>query len=348
MKILKSFIILAVCCLCFPLSAQVSSFDDLTFEEDSTSKAYKPTGKKFAFIKSKRGSGGVNKTTKADSILTMPISEIVLVYSELNSSAISNREEANRERWENLLKTYPELFQFSTSYKNLLQYNKNSDTAAMKLAQGFYVYYGSETKEPETKAVVETPKPKDKKETKSEPVKETKSKKEKKEEPVAKEKPVKEKREKKQKEETKKEEPKKEEEIVNKEPEVEVPAKTFTKKVGYTKPKKAKNPKACRQPCYEGGDEGLNAFLKENVVLSKKQKKHSKGLISNVKLQLNFDGSIKKYFVTGEDEELNKLVTTAINNMDLWQPAVKNGITVKSEVKMVLIYDKSSKGMKAT
>ncbi|MGZ3920808.1 MAG: hypothetical protein ACXVC7_10965, partial [Bacteroidia bacterium] len=222
-----------------------------------------------------------------------------------------------------------------------------NDTTGMKQANGFYVYYGSN--EPEVKAVAETPKtsPKTdtKKESKSEPVTETKSKnkKEKEEKAEEKEKPVKEKKERKPKEETKKEE------VVKNEPVVEeAPVKTFTKREGYTKPKRAKNPKACRQPCYVGGDEGLNNFLKESIELTKKQKKHSKDLVSNVKLQLNFDGSIKKSMVTGENEELNKQVTAAIGNMDLWQPAVKSGVTVKSEVKMTLIYDKSTKSMVAS
>jgi hypothetical protein len=61
---------------------------------------------------------------------------------------------------------------------------------------------------------------------------------------------------------------------------------------------------------------------------------------------LNFDGSIKKAMVTGTNEELNVLVSAAIKNMNLWNPAVKGGVTIKSQVKMTLKYDKETKGMK--
>lgn len=357
MKIMKSLIFTFLCVLSLNVFSQAPVFEDLVFEEDSINKVYKPNGKNFAFVKSKRGGDGVAKTSKIDSILTQTISEIVLVYSESASSV--SREEANKERWESLLKTYPEVFQFSTNYKNLLQYGRGGDSLAKK-AQGFYIYFGNNEVKEDVKPVAEVPKPKEKtepkekekkekekKEVKSEPVAETKPKKEKKEkvekEPEVKE--VKEKKERKSKEE------KKEEKIVEKkeEPVVEPePAKPVVKRQGYSKPKRAKNPKACRQPCYEGGDEGLNNFLTENILLSKKQKKHSKSLVSKVKLQLNFDGSIKKSFITGENEEFNKLVTTAVGNMDLWNPAVKNGLTVKSEITMTLVYDKDSKGIKAT
>lgn len=331
---MKSLIVFLFCIICHSAFCQTPVFDDLTLEEDSINKAYRPAGKKFAFIKSKLGTGGVKKTSKADSILTLPITDIVLVYSESNSS--SSREELNRERWENLLQTYPEFFQFNTNYKNLLQYGKTGDSL-MKKAKGFYIYFtGNEPTKTESDPVVKTPETENltetKPEKKSEPEEPTKTKKEKKEKSEAKE----------------KKESKKEEITKKEENEPEIAIKPTVKREGYTKPRRAKNPKACRQPCYVGGDEGLNTFLKENIPLTKKQKKHSKKLISNVKLQLNLDGSIKKSMVTGENEELNKQVNTAINNMDLWNPAIKNGVTVKSEVKMVLIYDKDSKGMKAT
>lgn len=336
---MKSFIIIFFSVICHSAFCQAPAFEDLNFEEDSITKAYKPSGKNYAFIKSKRGTSGVNKTSKADSILALSISDIVLVYSEINSSSTHSREEANRERWENLLKTYPELFQFSTNYKNLLQY-KSNDTAAIKQAQGFYVYFssGKETKEAETKPTDEKPN------SKLEPVAETKSKKEKKSRSEEKEEPaVKVKKEKKVKEPKEAITKNEDKEVKPLEPE---PAPPIVKREGYTIPKKSKDSKACRSPFYGASDDDLNNFFTTNIILSKKQKKHSKQLISTVKLQLNFDGSIKKSMVTGLDEELNLQVTNALKNMDLWNPAVKNGLTVKSEVKMTLIYDKDSKGMK--
>ena len=118
------------------------------------------------------------------------------------------------------------------------------------------------------------------------------------------------------------------------------------KKEGYSKPRKAKDVKVCRPPCYEGGDEGLNAFFKESIVLNKKQKRKSGDLVAIVTLQLNFDGSIKKTMVQGANPEFNKQVEDAIKQMDLWNPAVKGGVTIKSQVKLTLKYDGSTKAIK--
>lgn len=335
------FIIILFLVIGAPLFGQ-TTFDDLIFDIDSTANAYKPTGKKYAFIRSKKGTGGVAKTSTADSILakSLPVNEIVLVFSETDPSAIAEREDGNRQRWENLLTTYPELFQFSTTYKNLCQCKANGDAEAFKKVQGFYIYFGAE--EPK----VEEKKPVVKTETKS-VEKEKSSKKEKveKEKPAEKEvakgeekkeKPVKEKKEK----ESKKSKEEEKELVVVTEP-VKEP---MVKREGYTKPKKAKDPKACRPPCYENGDEDLNNFFKENITLAKKQR--SSDLMSVVRLQLNFDGSIKKTIITGLDEVVNKQVEGAINNMNLWYPMVRGGVTVKCEVKITLKYDKKTKGLK--
>ena len=333
------FIILSV-----PLFSQ-TTYDDLIFDADSTTASYKPAGKSYAFIRSKKGTGGVAKTSTADSILTkaIPVTEIVLVFSETDPSAIAEREESNRQRWENLLTTYPDLFQFSTTYKNVCQCKTNGDAEAYKKVQGFYVYFGAEEPKPEEKKPVA--KVEEKKVEKEKPVKEKKEKveKESSEKEVAKveekkEKSVKEPKKKKEEvAETKKEE---KEMVVATEP-VKQP---IVKREGYSKPKKAKDNKACRPPCYENGDEDLNNFFKENITLTKKQR--SSDLVSVARLQLNFDGSIKKTIITGTDEVINKLVEGAINNMNLWYPMVRAGVTVKCEVKITLKYDKKTKGLK--
>lgn len=67
-----------------------------------------------------------------------------------------------------------------------------------------------------------------------------------------------------------------------------------------------------------------------------------------VRIQLNYDGSIKKSFITGEDEVLNQQVQAAIDQMGYWNPAVKGGVTVKSEVKFTLKYDKPTKSIRPT
>jgi hypothetical protein len=347
---MKNFLFTCLSFISFSIIAQEAPvYDDMVIEMDSVTSVYKPSSKNFIFMKSKRGSDGVPKTSSADSILALnlPITDIVLVYTEDNASDLAKRELANRERWENLAKTYPQFFQFETNYKSLCQCNYSGDQTAFKLAQGFYIYFpGKEPPKPAAPKVAEkkteTPKAEEKK---SEKVKEEKPKKEKKEE-IAKEEP---KEQKVKEEKPKKEKKKKDEEVVVKEepaPVVEEPIVAKPKKQGYATPKKAKDAKQCRPPCYEGGDEGLNNFLKEAIPLSKKQKRHSGDLEATVTLMLHFDGSIKKHMVMCADEEFKKQVEEAIKMMDLWNPAVKGGVTIKSQVKMVLKYDSGSKQIK--
>jgi hypothetical protein len=352
MKTPISLIIIFFFILCTPLAAQTPEFEELDFEQDSTTKTYKPAGKNYAFIRSKRGTGGLTKNSRADSIKSLTIPEIILVYSELNKSAIDERETANNERWQNLLKTYPEFFQFSTTYKSVCQCNTKGDSTAFKQAQGFYVYFGTmeepkveEKKVEEKKVTVTKVEEKQKEDKKKEDKKKVKE--DKKDSDSDKETAKTEKKNDKKKEKAEKE--KKEPEVKvteTKEADIEPVTEVKPKKVGYAKPKRAKDPKACRPPCYENGDEDLNNFFVTNIKLTKKQRKHGKDLVSVLKLQLNFDGSIKKSLITGEDETLNQQVTDAIKNMNLWNPAVKGGLTVKSEVKITLKYDRETKGMK--
>jgi hypothetical protein len=312
-----------------------TEYDDLYPDNDSITSVYQPTAKNYIYLKSKKGSGGLERTPEADAILKMPVSEIVLVFTETSAGSIDQREDANRERWENLIKTYPEFFEHNATYVNLCQCNYNGDVEGFKKVQGFYIYYTPEkpaaavnkptpaAKSKNEESVAEKPnvgsKPEREKKVKETPVKE---------EPVAKEKTAKNNR--------------------NKEDDIsmDIPKAPPVKRKGYSKPKTAKDPKACRLPCYENGDDDLNAFFKDYITLSKKQKRQGKQLVSVVRLQLNFDGSIKKAFVTGENAALNEQVTTAVNMMNLWNPAVKNGTTIKSEVKITLKYDKESKAMK--
>ena len=66
----------------------------------------------------------------------------------------------------------------------------------------------------------------------------------------------------------------------------------------------------------------------------------------DLKLQLNLDGTVKKVVIKGENAELNKLVEEAVKDM-IWNASVKSGLTIKSEVKMILKFDKKLKGLKA-
>jgi hypothetical protein len=358
MRTIHYFLIVFLVSAVMPLAAQTPVFEDLIFETDSITSPYKPAGKNYVLLKSKRGADGMPKTPKGDSIIALPITDIVLVFSELNPDAINNRVEANQERWENLLKAYPQFFQFSTNYKEMCQCKNGGDAELFKEGQGFYIYYAkpepkkvetpvattkAETKEPETKTKTEKSKIKEENEPKELAVKSKEKEPVKEKEKVVKEKSKKEK------------EKEKDEENEPAEAGVEGAEQTLAvdmskeapkKRTGYTKPKRSKDLKACRPPCYEGGDDDLNTFFKENIVLSKKQKRQVKSSVSTVKLQLNFDGSIKKALVNGTNPILNEMVTNAIKNMDLWNPMVKGGVTVKSEVKLTLKYDKSTKAIR--
>lgn len=355
---MKNLLVVFFSAICLSLSAQDAPvFDDLIIESDSLNKAYKGLGKNYIIVKSKRGTDGVPKTSSADSIKNMNITDIVLVFTENEAADLATRSVANRERWENLIKTYPEFFKENPNLLNTCQCVIGGDAEALKKTQGFYVYIGGkpEAAVAETKPIAKKEEPakkvvNDEKPKKEEKVKEEKPKKEEKvkEEKVAKEEKVKEekpKKEKKVKEEKPKEEVVKKEEPVKEEP-VVTPVVAKPKKQGYATPKKAKDVKVCRPPCYDGGDEGLNEFLKTAITLSKKQKRHSGDLEAQVTLMLNFDGSIKKTIIMCQDEEFKKQVEEAVKQMDLWNPAVKGGVTIKSQVKMTLRYDNGSKQIK--
>lgn len=366
MNILKSFLALILFAICLPMAGQAPAYDELEFEPDSVSGIYKPSGKNYALVRSKRGTSGVNKTAQADAILNAEVTEIVLVFSETDAGAIEERDEANQERWENLLKTYPELFQFSTTYKNVCQCKIGGDADAMKQTQGFYIYVNGEVpKMAEEPKVAATP-PAAKEEKKAEPVKTAEAPKT----AVVEEKKAAEKKVAEEKQEAKKEvaaadntavkkeappameEPvaaKKAEKPAVEEDEPETPKKAAPAKKKpalAAKSRKAKDAKACRYACYGNGDEDLNLFFKDNLKLSKKDRKKAKKQTIVVKLQLNVDGTIKKALVTCPDEKMNVLVTEAVKSMNPWNATVKNGSTIKSEVKITLKYDKPSKSLK--
>lgn len=349
MKQIKTLLSLVILTLANFVSAQSPSYYDITFEVDSLVSPFKSNGSNYVFVRSKRGVDGLNPTTSADSIKTFTISKIVLVFSEESSDALETREEYNQERWENLMLTYPEFFQEKTTYKNICQCSPNAGGSEFKQVQGFYVYYKSaKIAAPVKKAeepTVRTEAPAKEAANKEEPAKkgaavevaiaaaipvvaatkpETKA-----AEPIA-----------------KKESERKKGEVELIEEKEEVVAAAPKKKTVSSKPRKAKDPKACRPTCYGFGDDDLNAFFKDNMTLSKKERRKAKGWVANVRLQINFDGSIKKAIVTGADTEFNQRVELVVKNMNNWNAAVKNGLTVKSEVRFVLKYDKETKALK--
>lgn len=344
---MKNFIgFLVLCFFVTTLKAQEIVYDDLIFESDSITKAYKPKSKNYAFIRSKRGTEGVAKTSTGDSILNLPITDIILVFTENEAGDLAKRETANRERWENLIKTYPQFFQDNTNLYNMCQCSMTGDAEAFKKAQGFYVYYAGK-EEPKAPEPVAAPPVKEEKAAKAEKPKKEKEVKVKEEKAPKEEKAAKAEKPKKEKEEKVKEEVAAEPKKSKKEEEAPVVKAPIQKREGYATPKKSKDVKACRPPCYETGGEEIYDFFKENLALSKKQKKAVKDLVTIVRLQLNFDGTIKKIFVQGGDPDMNKLIEETIkNNMNTWYPAVKGGVTIKSEVRMTIKYDNSTKALR--
>lgn len=353
MRSLYTLLFLAFSLITF---SQTPVYDDLTFDEEELAAGFKASSKQHITLKSKKGTGGMPKVTEADALKNAEISDIILVFTETTEDAAGEREENNRERWENLISTYPEFFQFSTNYKNVCQCVMGGDAEALKPAQGFYIYYKTAEQKASEKAAekaarakaeaeaaaaaakANSKKEEPKKEEKKEVTKETKKEKEEKKEVVKETK----------KEKEKKEEPKEEEEASTAVEGVEetVTVAVVPKKAGYKKPKVSKDKKACRPPCYGNSDEDLHIFFKDNITLDRKLRRAVKGSQCIVKLSLNFDGSIKKAMVNGTNTKLNELVTAALKSMDLWYPAVKAGVTVKSEVKLTLQYDKSTKAIK--
>ena len=353
MKVFKSFLVSVMLLVGAQVFGQVPVYDDLVFDEEEIKTVYRPTGKSVEVLKSKKGTGGMPKVPNADAIKTAEITEIILVFTETTEEANLTREESNRERWENLLVTYPEFFQFSTSYKNICQCNIGGDAEGLKPSQGFYIYYKVAAPKVETPATVAKEDPKEVAKTEKNEPKEVKENK-KAEEHVKEKKEDKKEvaKEVKKEEKTKAKEPEEKEEDLNATTEgpkqtsaIEL-SNTKPKKAGYNKPRKAKSPKACRPPFYGSGDEDLNIFFKDNIVLTKKQRRQVKGDVSILKLSLNFDGSIKKAMVNGANTALNDFVSLSVKSMESWNPAVKGGYTVKSEIKITLKYDKASKAIK--
>lgn len=333
------------------------SYYDLSFDTDSLTRAYTSPSDNYVFVRSKRGVDGVNSTAEADALRSGTIQKIVLVFSEDSPGDLENREEYNMERWDNLILTYPEFFQEKTKYKNICQCTPEAGGEAFKQAQGFYIYYKTAEKT--------TPK----EEKKAEPVQKTVAE-DKKQEPekaskapdvavpavvvaagvgAAKsdEKPAKE-------PEAKTEAPAKADENKATEPDPELePAEkpvskpaVAAKKPSSNKPRRAKDPKACRPAFYGNGDEDLDAFFINSFVLDKKQKKQAKKVEAELRIQLNVDGSVKRVMVICDNAEFKTMFEKTIMGMGNWNAAVRGGVTIRSEVRLKVKYDKESKGFK--
>ncbi len=346
----------ALCLLMATVVYSQPSYYDLNFENDSVRTAFKSPTENYVFVRSKRGVDGVNQTAEADAIRNGTIQKIVLVFSEDSPEDLENREEYNMERWDNLILTYPEFFQEKTKYKNVCQCTPDAGNDSFKEAQGFYIYYKTAEKpvvkeekkaEPEQKAVAV-----EKKEEPQKPLKAA--------EVVvpavavttgavatiSEEKPAKE-------PEKKSETPvNANENKVVESPDTEEEEKTTTKpavvakKPSSNKPRRAKDPKACRPAFYGNGDEDLDAFFLNSFMLDKKQKKQAKKVEAELRIQLNVDGSVKRVIVICDNAEFKSMFEKTIMGMGNWNAAVRGGVTIRSEVRLKIKYDKESKGFK--
>src|SRR5687768_11487636 len=119
----------------FFLTAQTVSLEDIDFAPTDTlqgSYAIK-AGNPYVFIASAFGAEEITKTASLDSISGFLIREIVLVYSRYHKAENFNQARLNEARWNNLLKTYPTLFQHGIArFRNVCQ-DVTGDTTAKKL-----------------------------------------------------------------------------------------------------------------------------------------------------------------------------------------------------------------------
>lgn len=368
MKTFKNFLLAAFVVAGISAVAQ-PSFYDLTFLSDSTTSPYAAEGT-YVYMKSKRGDAGMPTTEEGDAIKSSEITKIILVFSEDSPEALENRESYNQERWDNLISTYPEYFQEKTKYKNICQCSPEAGGDNFKAVQGFYIFYkgagpapttpppAEPKKEPVAVAKNDPPKadPPKADPPKADPPKADPPKADPPKVDPPKSEPI----------------PVKSEPVVNNDPpkseetpapavapkapakkaasddEEVVESKSSSKKrAGYgNKPRKAKDPKACRPACYGYGEEDLVAFFKD-ITLTKKQKRKAKKYQADLRIALHFDGTIKKVTLTGgNNDELNALINEALKSMNPWNPAVKGGVAIKSEVRMTIKFDKETKTFK--
>jgi hypothetical protein len=291
--------------------AQTHQFSELSFKStDSIKGTYHADKlKKFIYVTSKFGSDEVKQLNQLDSISSFFISKIVLVYSEFHKAEKFNQAHLNLNRWQNLYKTYPSFFNTGlTSYQNVCQYGIKTDSVAKKLTHGFYVYYENRSDPVVRKREInEIHRLLEKLGVNANDTAEVES--------------------------ATSSEVKKTEDSVSTESIAINPSKS--KKSKFKKPMRAKDPRACRQPFYQTGKTDLSDFFKENIQLTEKQlrKRNRKKLEAEIRLQLEYNGAIRYADISSTDQKLIAEIGKVLSLMGVWNPAVKNGITIKSEVK---------------
>jgi hypothetical protein len=302
--------------LAFLIKGQKKSIAEIDFlPTDTIDRPYTVTvNQPYIFIASSFGSDRILQGTKLDSISDFLIKEIVLVYSRYHKSENFSQSKLNDARWNNLLKDYPQLFQNGTTrYKNICQDGLTSDTVAKKLTHGFYIYF--ENRADPVKRETEISEISKMVQAMGIDTAETS-----------------------------------ETESAPVETEEIIPLSELRKKHSkFKKPMRTIDPKACRQPFYMTGMNDLDNFFKEHITLTPRQKRHPKKLDAEVLLRLDFNGFIKSAHVLTANKLLIEQIRKALSEMNVWNPAVKNGITIKSDVKFLLHCTPEGKmGLKGT
>ena len=279
-------------------------YDHIVFSvSDTVQGAYKPgTKTKYLFIASRFGSAEVDPSSALDSVSGFLIREIVLVYSRYKQSDNFSQARLNRARWENLLRSYPQLFQSGTTqYGNVCQAGIQSDSTARELTHGFYIYYENRSDAADrNKEIAEISRMLDRMGIDTSCVASEA-------EPVA-------------------------------APSEIIPVKPGeTASPRFKKPMRAKDPKACRQAFYKNGINDVNAFFRSQIDLTNRQKRNPEKVNAEVQLRLSYTGRIKSAYILSADDEFIKQIRLALVEMSLWHPAVLNGITINTTVKFSLM-----------
>jgi hypothetical protein len=253
----------------------------------------------YIFIASSFGSEKIENNQRLDSVSGFYISEIVLVYSAYRKAGQFDQARLNKTRWENLGKTYPSLFlNGPTRFANVCQEGQQTDSAARQLTHGFYIYFRNRSDSTERKAeIAELSRMMLAMGIDTSATGD--------DGPLAAEK--------------------------------EIPFNPVSKKhPKFKKPLRAKDPKACRQPFYGSGTEDLELFFKGKISLTARQKRKPRKLLAEVRLRLDYNGFIKSAYILCANKKLIDQIRLALSDMNVWNPAVKNGLTVKSDVKFSL------------
>jgi hypothetical protein len=113
-----------------------SIFEDTIFKYES-----EPTDR-VLFVPSDFAKHNVFQKTQLDSLINSTIIRIDLAFTLYKSSPSFDQKKLNEDRWNELFKGYPYLFENNaTIYQNICQTGATTSAEARKYRHGFYIYY---------------------------------------------------------------------------------------------------------------------------------------------------------------------------------------------------------------